>query len=139
MLGRAIQAVMVDLLASRDFNQSDWYLFHTLACRLQPQAKADCVHQPASLIAALGFDSVDAFVTGPAKRGGLNVSPERWEAINKAAASIEQAPWMAGAGYSMLTLANYQTMSITSGLELPFNQDAIAKFLEAYRVAVPSD
>lgn len=141
MLGRAIHAVMVDLLASPDFNQSDWRLFHTLACRLQPQSIADCLHQPTPLIDALGFETLEAFVTGPTKLGGLDVSPEQWAAITRAASAIELAPWLATAGYSMLSLANLQMMSTTSGNELPTSQEGIQEFLAAIspqdRVRVP--
>lgn len=131
MLATAIKAVMVDLLSSNAFRQSDWRLFHTLACRLQPQAMDLNPHQPAPLITALGFDSVVGFVTAPTKKGGLDMPVDEWTALMSAAAALEQAPWMANVGYSLNSLATLQSFSVSSGHELPTSMDGMQEFMAA--------
>jgi hypothetical protein len=131
MLATAIKAVMVDLLTSNAFRQSDWRLFHTLACRLQPQPMDLNPHQPAPLITALGFDSVVEFVTAPTKKGGLAMPVEKWNAVMLAVAAVEQAPWMANVGYSLNSLSTLQSFSVSSGHELPTSMEGMQEFLAA--------
>ena len=57
---------------------NNWRSFHTLAGQLRLHASDMNPHQPAPLIAALSFDSVEAFVTGPTNRVGLGLSSEKW-------------------------------------------------------------
>lgn len=78
-------------LDSPSFARSNWRLFRSLVCRLAPQDSAGGMYLPEPLSAALGFDTVEAYVTGPVKQGGLALVPEKWAAVTRAAAAIAQA------------------------------------------------
>lgn len=109
-LARTIGTTMRELRQSDAFNSTDWRLFYSLACRLQPGLARDEAFQPEPLIEELGFRDVAAFVLAPTKSGGLEMDAGKWEALLVAAKMLKDYPELAHGGYSMLSMANLASM-----------------------------
>lgn len=105
-LAKTLGQAMRELLQSPKFSSNEWRLFYALACRLQPSLEDSVSFPPAPIIEELGFQDVASFVLAPVSDGGLQMEPEKWQALQLAVKALEQIPDRAKAGYTYLSLAN---------------------------------